>query len=166
MTKPYRLQPRSGNETEWRRPVEPGDMTLPVLSVASLAPAGRVRLGETEFVTYTGFGVDMVGQPTLTGCTRGAAREQGGSEPRRWRGGTRVVQAPYDRPELVSAIPDATIDQAGRQVYLDEAEPELSFYAESGAVSTQYNLTITDQWGADYIGQIGGEGTGDGEFAD
>lgn len=166
MGTPYTLQATSGAETELRRTIYPDEPTIAVISHNSLAPAGRVRIGEAELVTYTGKAKGVVGEPVLTGCTRGADRAQGGSAARQWPGGTRVQQVPYEKPELVGAIPAATIDQVGRQVYLEAREPELSFYATTEDGSAQRDLTTPDAWPAAYLSNFGGVGLTDGLFGD
>lgn len=169
MSDSYAVQANSGAMTELRRRIRPEDNVLPVMSTNALAPAGRVRLvhestGAEELVRYTGFGVDAVGMPTLTGCTRAADREQGGSAAREWPGGSYVVQAPYERPELVSELPAATADQAGRTVYLDQREPALSFYDQEGA--GRRDLTTPERWPAAFRQAFGAAGLGNGQFGE
>lgn len=107
--------------TELRRSVQADATELPVLSTTGFRTDARKLVGE-EYVACGGAGLDATGWPVLTSCTRGVAREDGGSEARPWPAGTSVEEVGWTAVDIYDEIPTPTVDMAGRQfAYRDGA---------------------------------------------
>jgi hypothetical protein len=58
----------------------------------------------------------------MLGCQRGVDREDGGSAPKEWPGGTMLFEVPWTAIEIVTEIPDPKPEMVGRQFVCQDAE--------------------------------------------
>jgi hypothetical protein len=109
------IRPSGGASSELRRTVRWWDTDIPLLSADPFNLDARLVIGGQEYIRCTGR-TDY----TLTGCTRGVSREEGGSEAKTWPGGTSVDQVSWSTTEVVTVYPTTpTLAMVGREFAWD-----------------------------------------------
>ena len=126
------LRVRVPTGTVLRFPVGPEDVTIPVVSTAGLTPDGAVVIGQ-ECVTYTG-----LTETALTGCVRGALRQDGYGPPSAHEIGEDVTQEPI--AGNVRVLAEAVM---ALQARVERLLVGVSVNAQTG---TTYTLAASD-WG-------------------
>ncbi len=164
MTDPRR--PMTSAETELRRSISAVDTDIPVISLSAFRPDADKQVGD-EFVRCTGFVTDAFGWPVMTGCQRGVAQEDGGSEPRGWPGGSPVYEVGWTSVDILDSLPTAKVDDEGRRVHARGAGGSRRDYV--GTIDPQGMPYWKDTTGDvaidfDYEGHFGTSGSGNGQF--
>jgi hypothetical protein len=118
------IRPSGGASSELRRTVRWWDTDIPLLSADPFNLDARLVIGGQEYIRCTGR-TDY----TLTGCTRGVSREEGGSEAKTWPGGTSVDQVSWSTTEVVTVYPTTpTLAMVGRDFAWDAGDGNVYRY--------------------------------------
>lgn len=117
-------RPSAGARSELRRTIWPWSTDIPLLSADPFNLEGRLIIGDEEYVRCTG-----LSGSTLTGCARGISPEDGGSEAKRWPGGTSVDQVSWTTTEVVTDYPTSPTDaMVGRDFAWDAGDGNVYRY--------------------------------------